>query len=72
MAKTEKQATVKYNEDTDSFELWLRNSPNEDWGLSSSAKCMSIEDEVETNFIHFSFLREVLNCITLGYKVSDA
>jgi len=71
MAKQKKQAMVKYNESSDSFELYIRNNENAEWGFSCSAKCRSVEDEVETNFIHFSFLREILRCLELGYEVFE-
>ena len=71
MAKQKKQAMVKYNESNDSFELYIRCNEKAEWGFSRSTKCRSVEDEVETNFIHFSFLREVLRCIELGYDVFE-
>lgn len=63
---------VKYNPDGDKFELYIRSSENEEWGFSCSTKCMAIEGETETNFIHFSFLKEVMKCIELGYEVFEA
>ena len=69
MAKQKMQAKVHYNEQEDSFELWIRTSDKEEWGFSCSSKCRAIEGETETNFIHFSFLRKVLECIKLGYEV---
>lgn len=69
MAKQKMMAKVHYNAEEDSFELWIRNSDKEEWGFSCSTKCRAIEGETETNFIHFSFLKEVLQCIKLGYDV---
>lgn len=69
MAKQKMQAKVHYNKQEDSFELWIRTSDKEEWGFSCSSKCRAIEGETETNFIHFSFLRKVLECIKLGYEV---
>lgn len=72
MAKQKKMAMVKYNPEVDAFELYLRNSDKEEWGFSCSAKCHAIEGETEANFIHFSFLKEVMRCIDLGYEVFEA
>lgn len=72
MAKQKMQAKVQYNPEEDSFELWLRSSDKEEWGFSCSSKCRAIEGETETNFIHFSFLKEVLRCVDLGYEVFEA
>lgn len=69
MAKRKMMAKVQYNEQEDSFELWIRTSDKEEWGFSRSSKCRAIEGDTETNFIHFSFLKEVLKCIQLGYEV---
>lgn len=66
-----KQAKVRYNAQEDSFELWLRNSEDEEWGFSRSAKCYTVEGDKEPNHIHFSFLKEVLKCIVLGYEVFE-
>lgn len=72
MAKKQKpQAMVKYNKTEDAFELYIRSSENEEWGFSRSTKCRAIEGETETNFIHFSFLREVLQLLWLGYEVFE-
>ena len=72
MAKKQKaQAMVKYNPDQDSFELYIRSNDNEEWGFCCSSQCRAIEGEKETNFIHFTFLKEVLKCINLGYEVFE-
>ena len=71
MAKQKKQAKVHYNPEEDAFELWLRSSDNEEWGFSRSSKCRAIEGETETNFIHFSFMKQVLECFNLGYDVFE-
>lgn len=71
MAKQKKQAMVKYNPVGDVYELYLRNGEKEEWGFSCSARCWAIEGETETNFIHYSFLIEVLKCIHLGYEIFE-
>lgn len=71
MAKQEKQAMVHYNEKKDRYELYLRNNGNEEWGFAYAANCVAAEGSTETNFIYFGFLRELLNCINLGYEVID-
>ena len=71
MAKNQKmQAMVKYNNDNDAFELWIKCSDS-DWGFCSSAKCCTLGDEPEANFIHYAFLTEVLKCAMLGYEIVD-
>lgn len=69
MKKQNLMAKVKYNEQEDSFELWIRTNDEEEWGFSRSTKCRAIDGEGATDFIHFSFLKEVLQCINLGYEV---
>lgn len=69
MAKQKKLAKVHYNSDTDSFELWLKR--DDEWGFSCSTKCRAAEGDTEPNFIHFTFLKEVLKCIQLGYEVIE-
>lgn len=72
MAKKQKsQAMVNYNPVQDSFELYIRGSEKEEWGFCCSTQCMAIEDETETNFIHHTFLNEVLKCASLGYEIID-
>ena len=71
MAKQKKMAKVHYNPEKDSFELWLRSNDNEEWGFCCSSKCQALEGETETNFIHFTFLKEVMKCIQLGYEVIE-
>ena len=72
MAKKQKaQAMVKYNKTKDAFELYIRSGEKEEWGFCCSTQCKAIEGETETNFIHFSFLKEVLKCIKLGYEVFE-
>ena len=65
------QAMVKYNQNEDTFELYIRNHEKEDWGFCCSTKCRAVEGETETNFIHFSFLRRVMECLRLGYEVFE-
>jgi hypothetical protein len=71
MAKQKKQAMVRYNEEKDRYELYLRNNDNEEWGFSYASKCVATEGSTETNFIYFGFLRELMNCINLGYEVIE-
>lgn len=72
MAKKQKpQAMVEYNKEADSFILYIRSDENEKWGLSKIAKCYAVEGETETNFIHFTFLKEVLQCLKLGFEVFE-
>ena len=72
MAKKQKaQAMVKYNPDMDSFELYIRNSEKEEWGFCRYTQCRAIDGEMETNFIDYAFLKEVLKCINLGYEVFE-
>lgn len=72
MAKKQKaQTMVKYNQNEDAFELYIRSNENDEWGFSCSTKCRAIEGETETNFIHFSFLKKVMECLKLGYEVFE-
>ena len=71
MAKQKAMAKVHYNEQEDSFELFIRSNDKEEWGFCRSTKCRALEGETEANFIHFSFLKEVMKCITLGYEVIE-
>lgn len=72
MAKKQKaQAMVHYNQNEDAYELYIRSNEHEEWGFSCSAKCRAIEGETETNFIHFSFLKELLDCIAWDYQVFE-
>lgn len=69
MKKQNKMAKIHYNQDTDSFELWI-NTDGE-WGFCCSSKCQALEEGQETTHIHFTFLKEVLKCIKLGYTVFE-
>lgn len=72
MAKKQKpQAMVTYNSANDSFDLYIRSDEKDNWGFSLSAKCWAAEGETETNLIHFSFLKEVLKCLKLGFEVFE-
>jgi len=71
MAKQKAMAKVHYNQQEDSFELYIRSNDKEEWGFCCSAKCRALEGETETNFIHFTFLKKVLECIKLGYEVIE-
>lgn len=64
-----KYAKVHYNEVTDSFELWLKNEADADWGFSRAAKCVPAQKDPDTNYIHFSFMKEIVKCAELGYEV---
>lgn len=70
MAKRKMIAKVHYNEMEDSFELWL-STDGEEWGFSCSSRCRAVEGDSEANFIHFSFLKKVMECINLGYDVFE-
>lgn len=72
MAKQKKYAKVHYNENEDSFELYLKNGIDGEYGFVCSSKCQAIGSSTETTHIHFSFLKEVLKCIDLGYEVFEA
>ena len=71
MAKCNLMAKVHYNEQEDAFELYIRTNDDEEWGFSCSTTCRAIDGETETNFIHYMFLKEVMNCIKLGYTVIE-
>ena len=70
MAKQKKLAKVHYNPEADSFELWLMTDG--EWGFSCAGKCYKVEGDAEANHIHYTFLKEVLKCIRLGYDVIEA
>lgn len=69
MAKRKMMAKVIYNKEEDSFELWINTGDG--WGFSRSTKCRIVEGDTEANFIHYSFMKEILNCINLGYEVFE-
>lgn len=71
MAKHKNMAKVHYNPEEDSFELYLKNYDDEEWGFSCSSKCRTVEGFDEPNFIHYTFLKEVLKCLKLGYEVFE-
>ena len=71
MAKQNKLARVHYNEREDAFELYIYDNESKEWGFSCSTKCRAIEGETEANFIHFTFLKEVMKCLKLGYEVAE-
>ena len=72
MAKKQKPlAKVHYNPDEDSFELRIYDSHTDEWGFVCSTKCRAVKGDPETNHIHFTFLKEVLKCIRLGYDVIE-
>ena len=71
MAKQKMMAKVHYNEQEDSFELYIRNNDKEDWGFCCSSTCRTVEGDTEANFIHFTFLKEVMKCLKLGYEVFE-
>ena len=70
MKKQKKTAMVRYNKHQDAFELYIRDADG-DWALCCSSKCRAVEGETEKTHIHFSFLKEVLRCIELGYDVIE-
>lgn len=69
MAKAQKIAKVHYNKRTDTFELYIK--VDGEWGFCCGARCYQVEGDTEANHIHYSFLKEVLNCIKLGYEVIE-
>lgn len=71
MAKAKMMAKVHYNREEDAFELWIKSSSEKEWGFSCSSKCRKVEGDTEANHIHFSFLREVMQCLELGYDVFE-
>lgn len=66
--KKQKAAYVKYNENEDSFELWIECEDGT-IGFSRSAKCQALNGEGDTDFIHYSFMKEILNAISCEYHV---
>lgn len=72
MKKQNKMAKIHYDRVDDRYILFLRNNDDEEWGFSCSAKCRAAEGgDGATDFIHYSFLREVLQCAALGYKIIE-
>lgn len=71
MAKRKMMAKVHYNDKTDTYELWLKRSDEDEWGFSQSAKCMRVEGDTGANHVHYSFLRAVMECLRLGYEVFE-
>lgn len=68
--KTEKLARVRYDEKEDEFILELYDEESESWGFSRSARCVqSVEYPGSTDYIHFSFMKEILRCAEFGYKI---
>lgn len=68
--KTEKMARVRYDEKEDSFVLELYDSECESWGLCRSTRCVDATHAPGvTDYIHFSFMKEVVRLVELGYDV---
>mgnify|MGYP003294994370 CR=1 FL=1 len=65
-------AMVRYNDDKDAFELWIEDATTGEMKFSRSANCcMSTNGDTEANYIHYSFITEILKCATLGYTIVD-
>ena len=70
--KNKLAAMVRYNDENDSFELWIEDANTHDFKFSRSAKCCkSTNGDPDPNYIHYSFLAEILRCVTLGYEILD-
>lgn len=60
----QKQCTIRYNEDGDSFEFCTRLSPKDDWDVSLTFQCTQTDSE----FIHYSIINELNIAIMRGYN----
>lgn len=68
--KKENYARVRYEKDTDSFVLELFDHETEEYEFSVSARCFKAEHGGENaDYIHFSFMKEIVKCCELGYQV---
>lgn len=71
--KTEKLARVRYDESKDSFVLELWDNVSGEWDFSMSVRCVeSMNAPGSTEYIHFSFMKEIVKCVELGYAVHFA
>lgn len=68
--KTKLKARVRYDEKDDCFVLELWDEDFKSWGFSRSSRCVAAKGgNGETNFIHFSFMKEIVRCAELGYSI---
>lgn len=68
--KTEKLARVRYDAKEDEFVLEIWDNEFQSWGLCRAARCVDATNAPGvTDFIHFSFMKEVVRCAELGYSV---
>lgn len=72
----ELMARVKYYEDTgdgkDGFAIEISTDKGETWGLDTCYFCHRREgakESEEADYIHFSALKKLLQCINLGYEI---
>lgn len=69
MARKIGYCCIHYNEEEDSFELWIRRKDEKEWGFSRSSKCRVVNDGDEPTHIHFSMLTELVRCVDLGFEL---
>ena len=72
MAKKNKnQVTIRYNEGRDAYDLLIRTSEDDEWGLNVSCDCQRCErdePDAEPNYVHYSIISELLHAIDIGYE----
>lgn len=70
--KKKPQAKIIYRASEDTFELWIKGVEEKEYDFCRSAKCRKAKDipDDDYNYIHYSFMIELLRTIELGYDVS--
>lgn len=68
-----KLARVRYDEKKDEFILELWDDEFRSWGFSRSARCVEGKNTgAGADFIHFSFMKAIVECCEFGYTVRFA
>ena len=71
MKKNNLYARIHYEPSEDSFQLQICSDADKEWGIVVSCQCKRDAEQHEaadTEFVHFSILKEIRRCIDLGYK----
>ena len=66
-----KKFKIVYNIERDSFEIYTCIGRCHEWYLLARSKCRSIDGGIDTSYIHYSIIKEIVELLLNGYEYDN-
>lgn len=64
-----KKARVGYSDSNDAYVIEIFDEQENEWLMNKMFKCVAVNGQEDTDFVHYTLVTEILDLIDEGYEV---